>query len=343
MTDAESVDLELRELTWRDLANDAYKTAESVVKSLSVNWMPEPNARAMRDGKPLSIDETAELLQERLELLEGRYAYLRSMFGRMGPLLDDMDEFTIPAHPVYYSWYPGMETVIVPESEYQAAWKAIADVESRIAFWNLMATDHYREASHIAEKPEEERTPQEIDRLQRYRDRQSNNPFHPHIKKLILDRLRKEQARIKRDFAIGLADELAPPALDPLYDTRPKREGVARTESPEADEPNVDKPDEERDGLLLSPGAMEGLASVLGQLSKRPAHEIAAGEIIDRIRKDRREAKTSQDNWALKLGRSKRTIGKAMEIVVKSPEYQDAVSSPVSSGTARKNLTRQNT
>ncbi|TWU24897.1 hypothetical protein Pla52o_11930 [Novipirellula galeiformis] len=243
------VELKPRELTWRDLAADAYKTAELVVESLSKNWMPEPNTWWMRDGKPLSIDETAELLQERLDWLEGRYAHLRSMFDRMQPLLDDMDEFTIPSHPVYYTWHPGMETVIVPESEYQAAWQAIADVESRIAFWNLMAPDHYRDASYIAEKPEEERTPQEIDRLQRYRDRQSNKPFPPHVQKLILDRLRKEQAKIRRDFAIGLTDELPPPALDPIYDTRPTRKGAAKADEPigdESGEPRLETPEEKR-------------------------------------------------------------------------------------------------
>ncbi|GAA5509519.1 hypothetical protein [Novipirellula caenicola] len=239
MADDKSVDLELRQLTWRDLAADAYKTAERVVSSLSKNCMLEPNVRCTRDGKPLSIDEMAELFQEQLDRLECQYAYFQSMFGRMGPLLDDMDEFTIPAHPVYYSWYPGMENFIVPESEYRAAWQAIADVESRIAFWNLLAPDHYREASYIAEKPESERTPQEIDRLQRYRDRQSNNPFHPHIKKLILDRLRKEQALIRKSFAIGLAGELPPPATDPVYDMRPKREVP-----PKADESIGDDPDE---------------------------------------------------------------------------------------------------
>lgn len=259
MTDAKSVELELRQLTWRDLASDAYKSAELVVESLSENWMPELIASATPEGEPLSITEKTELLQERLDRQDGQYAYFRSMFGRMGPLLDDMEEFTIPVHPVYYSWYPGMETVSVPESEYQTAWQAIADVESRIAFWNLMAPDHFRDASYIAEKPEEERTPQEIDRLQRYRDRQFNNPFHPHIKKLILDRLRKEKARIRRDLAIGLPDELPPPALDPLYDARPKREVALGADEPDAGTPGT-KPE------IQSPeveGVISNLASPL--------------------------------------------------------------------------------
>lgn len=69
-----------------------------------------------------------------------------------------------------------------------------------------------------------------------------------------------------------------------------------------------------------------GLASTMGQASKLPAHQQVAAEICERIARDRRHANTSQEDWARLLGRSKKTINKAIKIVRNSPEYKAAVS-----------------
>lgn len=71
-----------------------------------------------------------------------------------------------------------------------------------------------------------------------------------------------------------------------------------------------------------------GLAGVLGAASKKLAHEIVAAEIIERIQKDKRNARRSQDEWVGLLRRGKKTVNDAMKIVVRSAAYQEASSVP---------------